>query len=74
MGNFKAGNSANYSFKKEGNGLYVFVIKGKVQVEEQELNPRDGMGIWCDASNLLTVQFQILADAELLLMEVPLVQ
>jgi hypothetical protein len=74
MGNFKAGSSANYTFKKEGNGLYVFVIKGKVQVEEQELNPRDGMGIWCDASNLFTVQFQILADAELLLMEVPLVQ
>jgi redox-sensitive bicupin YhaK (pirin superfamily) len=74
MGNFKAGSSANYSFKKEGNGLYVFVIKGKVQVEEQELNLRDGIGIWCDASNLLTVQFQILADAELLLMEVPLVQ
>lgn len=74
MGNFKAGKSAKYTFKKAGNGLYIFVIKGAVRAEGQELYLRDGMGISTDIHNLETIQFQMIEDTELLLMEVPLFQ
>ncbi len=67
MGNFDKGHSAEYTLKKPGNGVYVFVISGDVTVAGQKLNTRDGMGIR-DAE-----KFTILADSEseFLLMEVP---
>ena len=68
MGNLDKGISQTYHRKKEGNGLYVFVIKGEVLVDGQALNQRDGMGI-TDFDNLL---FEATSDAELLLMEVPM--
>jgi len=74
MGNFKAGSTADYTFKKEGNGVYVFVIKGALTVDGQELGLRDGMGIWTDDNSLATVDFQMIEDTELLLMEVPMFQ
>jgi redox-sensitive bicupin YhaK (pirin superfamily) len=74
MGNFKAGETAQYTFKREGNGLYVFVIKGALTVDGQALELRDGMGIWTDDNSLATVDFQMTEDTELLLMEVPMFQ
>ncbi len=68
MGNLDKGISQTYHRKKEGNGLYVFVIKGEVLVDGQALKQRDGMGI-TDFDNLL---FEATSDAELLLMEVPM--
>jgi len=68
MGNFDKGISQTYNRKKEGNGLYVFVIKGEVVVDGQALNQRDGMGI----TNFDQITFEATTDAELLLMEVPM--
>ena len=68
MGNLDKGISQTYHRKKEGNGLYIFVIKGEVLVDGQALNQRDGMGI-TDFDNIL---FEATSDAELLLMEVPM--
>lgn len=70
MGNLDANTTVNYSLNKKGNGLYLFVIKGKVTVEDQELNQRDGFGIW-DFENL---SIKASTDAEILLMEVPMNQ
>ncbi len=52
----------------EKNGVYVFVLKGDVTINNQALNSRDGLGVW-DVSKL-----EIKADSntELLLMEVPM--
>jgi len=57
-----------YSMKKSGNGVYAFVLSGDVTINGQELNTRDGLGIWDTAS------FSIKAgsNAEVLLMEVPM--
>lgn len=68
MGNFDAGTTAGYQLKKAGNGLYVFVIKGSIDIAGQTLETRDGLGI---------VDFEILdikanQDSELLLMEIPM--
>jgi redox-sensitive bicupin YhaK (pirin superfamily) len=70
MGNLDQNTTVNYSINKKGNGLYVFVIKGTITVEGQELNQRDGFGIW-DFENLT---INATTDAEVLLMEVPMEQ
>ena len=68
LGNFDKGLTVDYPMKAKGNGVYVFVIDGSVEINGQVLNTRDGFGIW-DTDNFA---INILADAELLLMEVPM--
>jgi redox-sensitive bicupin YhaK (pirin superfamily) len=69
LGNFDKGLSTDYALKAKGDGVYVFVIDGSVEINGQVLNTRDGFGIW-DTDNFT---INILSDAELLLMEVPMV-
>ena len=59
-----------YNLKKNGNGVYAFVIEGDVTVNEQKLNRRDGLEITD------TEQLNIKADSntEILLMEVPMLE
>jgi len=68
LGDFDAGVSSDYQIKAPGNGVYVFVLNGDLSVNGQQLNRRDGLGIW-DTDTL-----HIAADskAEFLLMEVPM--
>lgn len=68
LGQFDKEVTATYQLKKEGNGLYVFVLKGSIVVDGQELDTRDGFGIW----NFNTVEIKATSDAEFLLMEVPM--
>lgn len=68
MGNFDAGTTAEYSVKKEGNGLYAFILKGNVSINDQELNTRDAIGI----KDFKTVTVTTNTDAEFLLMEIPM--
>jgi quercetin 2,3-dioxygenase len=59
----------DYNFKLTGNGLYIFVLEGSVEVDGQQLDKRDGYGIW-DTDK---VKFTSLSDdAKVLLMEVPM--
>lgn len=67
-GRFDKGVSAGYVFKKAGDGVYVFVIEGDVDVNGQTLNRRDGLGIW----DTDTLEIKVLTDAEVLLIEVPM--
>nr|WP_294934007.1 pirin family protein [uncultured Flavobacterium sp.] len=68
MGKFDKDFATDYNFKKEGNGLYVFVLNGDITVNGQELNTRDGFGIW----NTDKVSIKANSEAEFLLMEVPM--
>ncbi len=68
LGKFDKDMATTYNFKKEGNGLYFFVLKGDVTINEQNLNKRDGLGIW----NANSVSIKADTDAEFLLMEVPM--
>lgn len=63
-----ANTSLNYTLKKSGNGVYAFVIKGNVTINDQVLHDRDGLGIW-DVTDL-SISAQ--SETELLLMEVPM--
>jgi hypothetical protein len=69
LGQFDKGVSTSYTIKKKGNGVYAFIIKGGVSIEGNNLNERDGLGIW-DTNNIsIKANSQ---NAEVLLMEVPM--
>ncbi|MGB3103947.1 pirin family protein [Sphingobacterium siyangense] len=70
MGHFNKDVQTKYQIKKAGNGVYVFVIKGSVTVEGQELESRDGFGIWDVAEINLKVTS---ADTEILLMDLSMI-
>lgn len=70
LSDFDAGFSKNYELKKEGNGMYVFVISGKITVDGQALETRDGLGI----TDFKTLDFKAISDAKFLLMEIPMEQ
>ena len=68
LGSLRVGHQSEYEIKKKGNGVYVFVIDGKIKVEDQELHRRDGFGI----SETAQFSIEAIADAEILLIEVPM--
>ena len=67
-GNFSVGNTVPYPIKKEGNGVYIFVIKGEIKINKEKLNPRDALGIW-DTTEFL---IEVLGDSEFLIMDIPM--
>lgn len=69
IGKFDQNFETTYTWKKQGNGVYVFVIKGDITVNGTALNERDGSGIW--NTDTMTIQANS-ANAELLIMEVPM--
>jgi redox-sensitive bicupin YhaK (pirin superfamily) len=68
LGKFDQGQVVNYDLKKKGNGVYTFVLSGDVIADGTVLNKRDGMGVWDTNS----ITFKMDSEAELLLMEVPM--
>lgn len=60
-------NEFTYNINKSGNGVYIFVISGSVQVEGESLNARDGIGI----SDTDKIELKS-NDVEILFMEVPM--
>lgn len=68
IGKFDKGAGTDYHFKKKGNGIYVFVLKGDIEVDGQLLNERDGFGVWETDKITITAS----TDTEILLMEVPM--
>lgn len=68
IGNFDKGVTQNYQLKDPNNGVYIFVISGKVVISDNTLDTRDGLGVW-DTSNF-TVDVE--QDARVLVMEVPI--
>ena len=53
---------------REKNGVYLFVLKGKVKINNQLVEHRDGYGLW----NTSEIEIVANSNAELLLMEVPM--
>ena len=68
LGRFEAGRSTKYTLNKAGNGVYALVIEGKVEINGQLLQKRDGLGIW-DVEELVV---RSETDSRILLMEVPM--
>ena len=68
MGDFDKGVTHTYQLKDPNNGVYVFVISGKVVVNGNTLDTRDGLGVWDTKNFTMDVE----EDAKVLLMEVPM--
>ena len=68
IGRLAPGDQFSYDIKKEGNGVYFFVLNGNMRVDEQDLNARDGYGVWDTQSIVLTSD----SNAKVLIMDVPM--
>jgi len=67
-GIWRAGQKIVYTPKVGGYGTYFFVVEGQIRIGEQEINARDGYGIW----EVVSIPIQVLQDAEVLVIEVPM--
>ena len=68
MGSFDKGVTKTYDLKDPNNGVYVLVLEGKVTINGNTLDTRDGLGIWDTKSFTMDVD----EEARVLLMEVPM--
>jgi redox-sensitive bicupin YhaK (pirin superfamily) len=68
LGEMDANTTKTYHFKGELTGIYIFIIEGKISVDGQILDRRDGMGI----VETKEVHFSILEKSKILILEVPL--
>ena len=68
LGKFEKGLTENYTVKREGNGVYAFVISGSVTINGQILETRDALGVW----NTENLEITSTSDAEILLMDIPM--
>jgi quercetin 2,3-dioxygenase len=57
-----------YELKDKKNGVYAFVIDGEVNINEEKLNRRDGLGI----AETDKLKIKAMVETELLLMEIPM--
>lgn len=68
LADFDTGHQSSYKLKTPGNGIYVFNIKGTLQVGDITLQDRDGIGIW----DISDISIEAVTAAEFLVMEVPM--
>lgn len=68
LGNFDEGKTAEYSLKKEGNGAFIFLLKGEAEIGGEVLKDRDAIGI----EDLKKVGMKFLKDSEILVIDVPM--
>jgi hypothetical protein len=69
LGHFDQDKEITYNLKDPKNGVYAFILNGNFNIQGQDLESRDGLGIW--EQSQLSIK-SLSANAELLLMEVPL--
>ena len=68
LANFDKAISREYNLKKEGNGIYIFILEGKAKIGDQVLEKRDALGI----SETNSFKLEALENSKILLMEVPM--
>lgn len=68
LGNFTKDFAQNYQIKHQGNGAYVFLIEGKIEIDGETFNKRDAAGIYeTDAFDI-----KILENSKILVIDVPM--
>lgn len=68
LGQFDKDRSIRYTPRKSENGVYLFVLKGKVEASGEILENRDALGV----SDYDELNVTALEDAEFLLIDVPM--
>ena len=62
--------SKTYSIHKSGNGVYIFIIDGAIEVDGNKLDQRDAIGI--EEADKVNIRGTL--DSKLLLIEVPMIK
>lgn len=68
LANLEAGVEKTYQIKRKENGVYAFIIGGQVTINGEQLDARDGLGIW----ETDTIHITANSNAEVLLIDVPM--
>jgi len=68
QGDFDTGQTGDYRIKREGNGAYFFVIEGAVNIADEQLQRRDGIGV----EDTTMIDFEVAEDCQLLVIDVPM--
>jgi len=68
LANLEAGVEKTYQIKRKENGVYAFIIGGQVTINGEQLDARDGLGIW----ETETINITANSNAEILLIDVPM--
>jgi hypothetical protein len=68
LGKFAAGQAIDYAGHKEGNGFYVMMIDGSMQLGDTLLHARDAVGLSETAEFKATAE----TDCFLLVMDIPM--
>ncbi|MBC7914712.1 MAG: pirin family protein [Pyrinomonadaceae bacterium] len=68
VGNFDSNSSQGYSIKHPGNGAYVFLIEGKIEVEGEVLSRRDAIGL----TETDTFNIHVIEESKILIIDVPM--
>jgi redox-sensitive bicupin YhaK (pirin superfamily) len=66
----EAGKTLEYTGKKAGNGAYVFVIDGDVEVAGEKLKRRDAIGI----TDFSSFELKASSDTRILVMDLPMIE
>ncbi len=68
LGYFDESKLETYKLKNAKNGVYIFVLEGQIEVADQLLDKRDGIGIW----NTEEISLKFNTKTKVLVMEIPL--
>ncbi|WP_127844661.1 pirin family protein [Psychroflexus aestuariivivens] len=68
LGEFTQDKTETYQFKHKNNGLYIFVLEGNIEVDKNELQKRDAIGVW--DTDFIDIKVQ--RGSKVLLIEVPM--
>ena len=68
LGNFEKGKAIDYKMNLKGNGVYIMLVEGEIEIGGQKLSRRDAIGIW-DTDK---ISIKANSDSEILAIEVPM--
>jgi len=68
LGDFDQAEKVDYKIKKSGNGVYIFILEGAVQIGGHHLHRRDALGVW----EVDQVALDVTPGSQILLIEVPM--
>jgi redox-sensitive bicupin YhaK (pirin superfamily) len=67
MGSFFADFETEHTIVS-GNGAYIFLLKGEIEVNGEKILTRDALGVW----NADKIRIKALQNSEILLIDVPM--
>ena len=67
-GQLTAAHDLTYQWHKDGNGIYIFLLSGELEIDSQLLKSKDAIGVWDTDQILLTAK----EDSQILVIEVPM--